>query len=87
MYASMKIQPAVAARITELCEERGITVNALAYISGVPPSTIKNIIYGVSKNPGVATIKMLCDGLEISLIEFFTSHVFDDLEQDRKSVV
>lgn len=78
----MKIQPAVAARITELCEERGITVNALAYISGVPPSTIKNVIYGVSKNPGIATIKMLCDGLDITLTEFFTSRIFDDLEQE-----
>lgn len=79
---NMKIQPAVAARIIELCDERGITVNTFAYISGVPPSTVKNILYGVSKNPGIATIKMLCDGLDISLIEFFTSHVFDELEQE-----
>lgn len=78
----MKTREAVAERILELCKERGITVNALAYISAVPSSTVKNIIYGVSKNPGVVTIKMLCDGLEISLEDFFASPLFDNLAQE-----
>ena len=78
----MKTREAVAERILELCKERGITVNALAYISAVPSSTIKNIIYGISKNPGVVTIKMLCDGFEITLEEFFTSPLFDNLTQE-----
>ena len=78
----MKTREAVAERILELCKERGITVNALADISAVPSSTIKNIIYGVSKNPGVVTIKMLCDGLEISLEDFFASPLFDNLTQE-----
>ena len=78
----MKIREAVAKRITDLCNERNITVNALANLAAVPPSTIKNIIYGVSKNPGIATIKMLCDGLDITLIEFFDNEIFLNLEQE-----
>lgn len=78
----MKANEAVAQRIPELCKERNITVNGLANISAITPSTIKNIIYGVSKNPGITTIKMICDGLEISLIEFFDDDVFRSLEQE-----
>lgn len=78
----MKVYEAVAARIQELCEKRKMTVNRLANISGLSPSTVKSIIYGVSKNPGITTIKILCDGLEISLVEFFDSDVFKTLEQE-----
>ena len=67
----MKVYEAVATRIQELCKQKNITVNGLANISGLSPSTVKSIIYGASKNPGVATIKILCDVLEISLVEFF----------------
>lgn len=78
----MKAHEAVATRIQELCQERNITINGLANMAAVPPSTLKNIIYGISKNPGIATIKMLCDGLEISLVEFFDAEVFRSLEQE-----
>lgn len=78
----MKVYEAVAARIQELCEQKNMTVNGLANISGLSPSTVKSIIYGASKNPGVATIKILCDGLEISLVEFFDADVFRKLEQE-----
>ena len=78
----MKAYEAVAIRIQELCKERNITINGLANISAIPPSTVKNIIYGVSKNPGISTIKILCDGLDISLIEFFNADVFRHLEQE-----
>ena len=61
-----------------------MTVNALARLSAVPPSTLKNIINGGSKNAGVVTIKKLCDGLEISLREFFNDDIFDDIEQEIK---
>lgn len=77
-----KTREAVAQRIIELCGQKGITVNGLANISAVPPSTIKNIIYGVSKNPGIVTIKMICDGLDISLDEFFNSEIFRNLQQE-----
>ena len=69
-------------RILSLCEERKITINKLSTDAGVSPSTIKNILYGKSVNPGIVTIKMLCDGFGISLIEFFDTDDFSDLEQE-----
>ena len=67
----MDTRAAVAKRIEQLCNERNITINALSYISGVPNSTIKGIFYERSKNPGIVTIKKICDGLGISLPDFF----------------
>lgn len=78
----LKTREAVAKRIIELCDKRNITVNALANISALPPSTLKNIIYGVSNNPGVVTTKILCDGLGISLSEFFDCEIFETLQQE-----
>ena len=75
---------AVSERILELCKEKNLSINGLATISAVPPSTLKNIISGVSQNPGIVTIKKLCDGLNISLIEFFDTQVFKELEQEIK---
>jgi transcriptional regulator with XRE-family HTH domain len=63
-------------RLFELIEERHLSIHALAIKSGVAPSTIKNILYGKSKNPGIVTIKLLCDGLGISLYDFFDTGVF-----------
>ena len=62
---------AVKNRILQLCGERNISVNRLASISALPPSSVKNILYGKSQNPKLLTIKMLCDGLGITLGEFF----------------
>ena len=62
---------AVRNRILALCGEREITINKLATISALPPSSIKNILYGKSQNPKLITIKMICDGLGITLGEFF----------------
>ena len=78
----MDTRSAVAQRLLLLCEERNLAVNALARSAAVPPSTLKNIINGVSKNPGVVTIKKLCDGLDITLGEFFSTKEFDALEQE-----
>lgn len=75
---------AVKNRILSLCYEKHLTINKLATESGVAPSTIKNILYGKSKNPGVVTIKMLCDGMNISLPEFFDTKEFAELEQEIK---
>ena len=63
-------------RLLVLCEQKRITIHKLAMESGVAPSTIKNILYGKSKNPGIVTIKMLCDGLGITLIDFFNTEDF-----------
>ena len=78
----MDTRTAVANRLVSLCGQRGWTINQLATVSGVSPSTLKSILYGKSQNPGVVTIKMLCDGLEISLAEFFSGPEFTDLEQE-----
>ncbi|MEG0035620.1 MAG: helix-turn-helix transcriptional regulator [Oscillospiraceae bacterium] len=80
----MNTREAVANRILKLSEKRNLSLNALARLSAIPPSTLKNIIYGVSGNPGIVTIKMLCDGLEITLGEFFNSAEFNALEQEIK---
>ena len=80
----MNTYNAVKNRLLSLCEERRLSIHKLAMESAVPPSTIKNILYGKSINPGIVTIKMLCDGLGITLIEFFDTPTFQNLEQEIK---
>ena len=75
---------AVRNRILELCGERNISINKLANISALPPSSVKNIQYRKSQNPKLLTIKMICDGLDITLGEFFATPEFDSLEQEIK---
>jgi len=75
---------AVKNRILELCGEHDISINKLASISALPPSSVKNILYGKSQNPKLLTIKMICDGLGITLAEFFDTPVFNSLEQEIK---
>lgn len=71
-------------RILTLCDEKRMSIHKLAIESGVPASTIKNILYGKSQNPGIVTLKMLCDGMNITLIEFFNTKEFEELEQEIK---
>ena len=71
-------------RILQLCGERNISINKLATLSALPPSSVKNILYGKSQNPKLLTIKMICDGLDITLGEFFATPEFDALEQEVK---
>ncbi len=80
----MNTKEAVARRILELCAEHNIAINALANTSGVAPSTVYSMLNEKSKNPGVVSIKKLCDGLGISVREFFDCPLFDDLEQEIK---
>ena len=80
----MTTKEAVAQRIIDLCAERNIAVNALANISGVAPSTIYSMLNTKSQNPGVVSIKKICDGLEITVREFFDCPLFDDTEQEIK---
>lgn len=75
---------AVKNRILQLCGERNISINKLANICGLPPSSVKNILYGKSQNPKLLTIKMICDGLDITLAEFFDTEEFNRLEQEIK---
>lgn len=71
-------------RIYELCKERKITPNALSYMCGIPQATLKSILNGESKNPGIVTLKKICDGLEITIIEFFDTPEYNLLEQELK---
>ena len=80
----MNTKEAIAQRILQLCKQRGIAVNELANISGVSPSTVYSMLNEKSQNPGVVSLKKLCDGFEITLREFFDSPIFDNLEQEIK---
>lgn len=71
---------AVVKRLRELMDERNLTMNGLANISAVAPTTVRNIFDGKSKNPGVVTLKLLCDGMGITITEFFDSPIFRELE-------
>ena len=76
------IYPAVVKRIRELCDEKKITPNALSYASGISQSTVKSILNGESTNPGIVTIKKLCDGFGITITDFFDTEEFRNLEQE-----
>ncbi len=80
----MSTYAAVRNRILALLEEKKMSIHRLAIESAVAPSTIKNILYGKSTNPGIVTIKMLCDGFGITLTEFFDTEDFLNLEQEIK---
>lgn len=78
---------AVAKRILDLCAQRDMAVNGLANLSGVSPSTIYSMLNEKSQNPGVVSLKKICDGLGISLREFFNSDLFDDLTGDKVNLL
>lgn len=80
----MNIVQATKQRIEQLANEKSINFCKLATVSGIPYTTIKSIIYNQSNNPGIATIKKICDGLEISITEFFDTETFRNLEQEIK---
>lgn len=80
----MNTKEAVAKRILDLCEQRKMAINALASVSGIPPSTVYSILNEKSQNPGVVSLKKLCDGLDITIREFFDCDIFDDIEQEIK---
>ena len=78
----MTIGEACRIRIQQLCNERGITLNNLEIMSGITQSTLNNIISGRNKSMTVSTIKKICDGIEISVLDFFCADIFADLEQE-----
>lgn len=80
----MDVREAIVHRIRALCREHGITPNGLSNLAGVPQATVKSILNEESRNPGTVTIKKLCDGLDITLGEFFSTPEFDSLEQEIK---
>ena len=78
----MKIGEAVRLRILELCHQQNITINKLSTICGITQSTLNNIISGRNTTTTVSTIKKICDGLDITILDFFTAPIFDNLEQE-----
>ena len=80
----MNTAKVVADRLLELCKERNITINLLSTKAAVRQSTVNDIVNGKTKNAGIVTIKKLCDGLEISLTDFFDTDFFRNLEQEIK---
>lgn len=78
----MRMKEAVVQRFQGLCRERGIKYNELATLSGVTPSTVYSMMDKRRKDVSVVTVKKLCDGLGISIPEFFNSAGFEDLEQE-----
>lgn len=80
----MTAKEAVAKRIIDLCNEREIAINTLANLSGVSLSTIYSMLNSKSMNPGVVSLQKLCDGLDISLREFFNDEIFENIEQEIK---
>lgn len=80
----MNVKDVVANRFTELCRERGIKINELANISGVTPSTAYSMLDASRRDVSILTIKKFCDGLEVTLGEFFSTPEFDSLEQKIK---
>ena len=80
----MNTKQAIANRIIQLCDNNNIAVNELAARAGISPSTVYSILDERSQNPGTVTIKKLCDGLDITLGEFFSTPEFDALEQEIK---
>ncbi len=80
----MTVGEAVRQRIIQLCQERNISINKLSGISGITQSTVNNIVSGRNNSATVSTIKKLCDGLGITIEEFFSSELFSGLEQEIK---
>lgn len=80
----MTVGNAVKERIIELCQDKGITINKLGTVSGVTQSTINNITSGRNNSTTISTIKKLCDGLNITVIDFFNCDIFKVLEQEVK---
>ena len=78
----MSVKDAVAKRFQQLCSERGIRINELANLSGVTPSTAYSMMDPARRDVSVVTVKKFCDGLGITLSDFFSTEEFDSLEQE-----
>ena len=75
---------AIRKSILHLCQERKLPINKIATISALSHTSLQSILYGNSNNPKILTLKMLCDGLDITLAEFFDTPEFNTLEQEIK---
>lgn len=80
----MNIGEATRLRIKELCSEKNITLNKLSTLCGITQSTLNNIVSGRNNSATISTLKKICDGLEISIKDFFAAPIFEKLEQEIK---
>lgn len=80
----MSLKEAIIKRILTLIDERGLTVNGLATACGITQSTLNNIVNGRNKTTTTSTVKKICDGLNITIREFFNDPIFEHLEQEIK---
>ncbi len=80
----MSVKDAVAQRFMEICKERNIRINEMANMSGITPSTAYSMMDENRRDISITTIKKFCDGLDLSLGEFFSAPIFDELEQEIK---
>ncbi len=78
----MTLQEALIQRIYELLDQRGISLNKCAMLCGISQSTLNNIVSGRNRSATVSTVKKLCDGLDVTLSEFFDRPFFEELEQE-----
>lgn len=78
----MNTSKAVSQRILELCKLKKMSINRLSTEAAVRQSTVNDIVNGTTKNPGIVTIKKLCDGFNVSLTDFFNTPEFRSLEQE-----
>jgi len=78
----MEYWEAVSKRILDLCNQRGITVNRLATLSGLTQSTVDSIVRGKSRNPSLRTMKRICDALGVTLDEFLSDPMFSEIDPD-----
>ncbi len=78
----MQIKNAVVLKFKQLCETKGITYNQLANMSGVTPSTVYSMFDPERKDLSIITIKKLCDGIDISISDFFDDDLFRYIEQE-----
>ena len=78
----MRIKPAIVLRFQQLCKERNIKYTELATRLGVTPSTVYSMMDETRKDLSVITVKKLCDGLDITITEFFSAPIFEQLEQE-----
>jgi len=76
------MKEAIVKRFQQLCRERNIKYNELATLSGVTPSTVYSMMDDCRKDVSAVTVKKLCDGLDISIPDFFNDPLFESLEQE-----
>lgn len=78
----MKLHEAISKKFNKICSEKNISINKLASMSCLTQSTVQHLADGRSKNPKILTIVRICDGLGISLKEFFDDDVFNNIDRE-----